>query len=332
MLAYILKRLVWGVAVVISVAFVIFLTIRVIPGDPARLIAAGGATPETIASLRADMGLDKPLLVQFGEYLSGVVRADLGTSIFRSKGGSAHTGLHEFVTETERTGVAHYEKAKVLDLIIERIPYTLLLTGMAMVFVIVISFSLGILSVLKKNTIWDQMVLFIAIGSQALPNFWVGIVLILLVTVKWRFLPAMGYEGPSYAILPALVLSLSLLPLWLRQIRLGLADILSANFITGLRARGIPNRLVLFKHALRSIAIPLVTVFGVHLGYLLGGAIIVEFVFDYPGLGLLTIVGMLQRDFPVVQGIVLVFASVFVVINIGVDILYGFIDPRVSLE
>jgi ABC-type dipeptide/oligopeptide/nickel transport system permease component len=332
MLTYILKRLMWSVAVVILVAFVIFLTIRVIPGDPARLIAAGGATPETIAALRAEMGLDKPLLVQFRDYLTGVFHGDLGTSIFRSKGGSAHSGLHNFVTETERTGVEQYEKAKVLDLIVERVPYTLLLTGLAMVFVVVISFSLGILSVLKKNTIWDQMVLLIAIGAQALPNFWVGIVLILLVSVKWKLLPAMGYEGPAYAILPALVLSLSLIPLWLRQIRLGLADILSANFITGLRARGIPNRLILFKHALRSIAIPLVTVFGIHLGYILGGAIIVEFVFDYPGLGLLTIVAMLQRDFPVVQGIVLVFASVFVLINIGVDIVYGFIDPRVSLE
>lgn len=332
MLTYILKRLGWGVVVVISVAFLIFLTIRVIPGDPARLIAAGGATPETIAALRAEMGLDKPILVQFAEYISNVARGDLGTSIFRSKGGSAHTGLHNFVTTTERTGVADYEKAKVLDLIIERIPYTLLLTALAMTFVILISFSLGILSVLKKGTIWDQMVLLIAMGTQALPNFWVGIVLILLVSVKWKLLPAMGYGGPAYAILPAFVLSLSLLPLWLRQIRLGLDDVLSSNFITGLRARGVSERVILFKHALRSIAIPLVTVFGVHLGYLLGGAIIVEFVFDYPGLGLLTIVGMLQRDFPVVQGIVLVFAAFFVLINIGVDILYGVIDPRVSLE
>lgn len=332
MVAYTLKRLVWGVVVVVLVAFVIFLTIRVIPGDPARLIAAGGATPETIEALRHDMGLDRPLLVQFADYISRVARADLGTSIFRSRGGSAHTGIHEFLSPTGRTGVQHYEKARVLDLIIERVPYTLLLTGLALLFVFTISFSLGILAALKKNSVWDKAVLFIAISAQSLPNFWVGIMLILLVTVRWRLLPTMGYQGPAYAILPAFVLSLSLIPLWLRIIRLGLAEILSANFITGLRARGIPNQSILFKHAFRSNAIPLLTVFGVHLGYLLGGAIIVEFVFDYPGLGLLTIVGMLQRDFPVVQGVVLVFASIFVLTNIAVDILYGVIDPRVSLE
>jgi peptide/nickel transport system permease protein len=332
MLEYALKRLIWGLAVVIVVAFAVFCLIRVIPGDPARLIAAGGATPEMIQSIRQSLGLDKPILVQFAGYLSQVVRGNLGTSIFRSAGGSAHTGMHEFLTPTEETGVQQYAKAEVLGLIIERVPYTLLLTGLAMVFVVVISFSLGILAVLKKDTIWDKLVLFIAICAQSLPNFWLGIVFILLLSVKLKLLPTMGYQGPAYAIIPAFVLSLSLIPLWLRIIRLSLADVLSANFITGLRARGIPDRLILFKHALRSIAIPLVTVFGVHLGYLLGGAIIVEFVFNYPGLGLLTIISMLQRDFPIVQGVVLLFASVFVLINIAVDIIYGFIDPRGSLE
>ena len=154
----------------------------------------------------------------------------------------------------------------------------------------------------------------------------------MIVSVKLKILPAMGYRNFSYSILPSFALSLSLIPIWLRIIRLGLMDVLSSNFITGLRARGIPRTKILFKHALRNASIPFVTILSVHLGYLLGGAIIIEFVFDFPGLGLLTIVGVLQRDFTVVQGIVVFFASIFVLINILIDIIYVYIDPRISLE
>lgn len=331
MLLYILKRLLQGVFVVLGVILLIFLIIRVIPGDPARLIAAGGATPESIEKIRHELGLDKPVVIQFIDYLSDVVRGDLGNSVFRSKSGGAHTGQHQFVTETERTEVLEYEKAEVLKLMLERLPLTLILTGMAILFALVIAGSLGILSAVKQETVWDRIATVITIGSMSLPNFWVGIVVILLISVRLKFLPAMGYGGFSYAILPAFTLSLSLIPIWLRIIRLGLIDVLASNFITGLRARGVPRGVVLFKHALRNASIPVVTILSVHLGYLLGGAIIIEFVFDYPGLGLLTIVAVLQRDFTVVQGIVVFFASIFVLINIIIDILYVYIDPRISL-
>ncbi len=332
MLLYILKRIIQGLLVVVGVILLIFMIIRVIPGDPARLIAAGGATPESIEKIRHELGLDRPAAVQFIDYIAHVARGDLGNSIFRSKGGSTHHGIHKFVTESERTGALEYEKAKVLDLILERLPLTLLLTGMAILFALIIAGSLGILSALKPETIWDKIATFITISTQSLPNFWVGIVLILIVAVKLKMLPAMGYRNFSYAILPAFALSMSLIPIWLRIIRLGLMEVLSSNFITGLRARGIPRSKILFKHALRNAAIPFVTILSVHLGYLLGGAIIIEFVFDFPGLGLLTIVGLLQRDFTVVQGIVVFFASIFVLINILIDIFYIYIDPRISLE
>jgi peptide/nickel transport system permease protein len=332
MLVYILKRILQGLFVVFGVILLIFIIIRVIPGDPARLIAAGGATPESIEKIRHELGLDRPLAIQFADYVAHVAKGDLGNSIFRSKGGSTHHGVHKFVTESERTDVVEYERAKVLDLILERIPVTLLLSGMAVLFALIIAGSLGIMSALKPETLWDKIATFITIATQSLPNFWVGIVLILIVSVKLKILPAMGYRNFSYSILPSFALSLSLIPIWLRIIRLGLIDVLSSNFITGLRARGIPRGKILFKHALRNAAIPFVTILSVHLGYLLGGAIIIEFVFDYPGLGLLTIVGVLQRDFTVVQGIVVFFASIFVLINILIDIIYVYIDPRISLE
>ena len=332
MLIYILKRVLQGVLVVFGVILLIFIIIRVIPGDPARLIAAGGATPEGIEKIRHELGLDRPLTVQFADYVVHVARGDLGNSIFRSKGGSTHHGVHKFVTESERTDVVEYEKADVLDLILERLPLTLLLSGMAVLFALVIAGSLGIMSALKPESVWDKIATFITIATQSLPNFWVGIVLILIVSVKLKILPAMGYRNFSYSILPSFALSLSLIPIWLRIIRLGLMDVLASNFITGLRARGIPRTKILFKHALRNASIPFVTILSVHLGYLLGGAIIIEFVFDFPGLGLLTIVGVLQRDFTVVQGIVVFFASIFVLINIVIDIIYVYIDPRISLE
>lgn len=332
MLVYILKRILQGLFVVFGVILLIFIIIRVIPGDPARLIAAGGATPESIEKIRRELGLDRPVAIQFADYVVQVAKGDLGNSIFRSKGGSTHHGVHKFVTDSERTDVVEYEKAKVLNLILERIPLTLLLSGMAVLFALIIAGSLGIMSALKPETVWDKIATFITIATQSLPNFWVGIVLILIVSVKLKILPAMGYRNFSYSILPSFALSLSLIPIWLRIIRLGLIDVLSSNFITGLRARGIPRGKILFKHALRNAAIPFVTILSVHLGYLLGGAIIIEFVFDFPGLGLLTIVGVLQRDFTVVQGIVVFFASIFVLINILIDIIYVYIDPRISLE
>lgn len=333
MLIYVIKRLIQGIVVILCVMLVIFLIIRVIPGDPARLIAGPSSTPERIQKIHEDLGLDKPILIQFGHYLLQVIRGNLGNSIFRASGGGTTTGRHLFsAAESGRTGIEDFEKAKVLDLILERIPLTLLLTGMAILFALLIAGSLGLVSAIKHDTIWDRIVTFMTIGIQSAPNFWVGIVVILVIAVELKLIPAMGYKNFAYVLLPAFTLSLSMIPVWLRIIRSGLIDILSSNFIVGLKARGIPWTVILFKHALRSAAIPFVTVLSVHLGYLLGGAIIVEFVFDYPGLGLLTIVSVLQRDFTVVQGVVIFFASIFVLINISIDILYVYIDPRISLE
>jgi len=333
MLLYILKRVAQGVAVVIGVMMVIFFIIRVIPGDPARMIAGPSSTPERIAEIHKGLGLDKPIVVQFLHYLVRVVKGDLGQSIFRAKGGGTTTGRHiHSASDTGRTGIEDFEKAAVMDLILERLPLTLMLTGMAVLIAILTAGFLGILSAVKHDTMWDRIVTLISIVTQAAPNFWVGIVFILIVAVHLKLIPAMGYKNFAYVILPAFTLSLSMIPTWLRIIRLGLIDVLSKSFISGLKARGIRWDVILFKHALRSAAIPFVTVLSVHMGYLLGGAIIVEFVFDFPGLGLLTIVSVLQRDFTVVQGIVIFFASIFVLINILMDVLYVYLDPRISLE
>jgi len=332
MISYILKRIIQGIFVVFIVIFVVFVMIRVIPGDPARLIAAGGATPESVEKIRVELGIDKPILTQFKLYISKLVRGDLGNSIFRSKGGSAHHGIHHYVTADTRSGSLTYEKAKVSTLIFERLPLTLLLTAVAMVMALIISFYFGIMGAIRKGSIFDNFSNLLITSFQSLPNFWIGIILILVFSVNLKLIPSMGYKSFIYILLPALTLALSLIPKWLRTIKSSVEDIYKSPLVKGLRARGVRESTILFKHVIRSVLVCFTPVFSLDLGYLLGGSIIVEFVFDFPGLGLLTIVSVLQRDFTLVQGIVLFFACLFVLINILMDIAYVFIDPRTSLQ
>jgi peptide/nickel transport system permease protein len=302
MLGVIVRRLLQGVLVVFGVTLVIFMVIRLIPGDPTRLMAPN-ASEEKLEGLREQFGFTDSLPVQFGKFLSNASQGDFGWSLF--------------------------EKDKVTTLIARTAPKTALLAGGALALAILFSFPLGILAALNRDSIWDKLTLLISVTTQSMPNFWVAIMLLYIVAVRWKLLPAIGYKGPKYAILPAIALSLSLVAMLIRNVRLVMISNMDMDFVKAARARGISGWGVVIRHALRNATIPIITLLGVQVGYLLGGAVVIELIFNYPGLGLLTLNAVLRRDYYLVQGLVILLASVFVVVNMIIDISYAYLDPRI---
>jgi peptide/nickel transport system permease protein len=291
-----------GIVVIAGVTVVIFVVIRLIPGDPTRLMAPN-ASQEKLENLREQFGFSDPIPVQFVKFLRNASRGDFGYSLF--------------------------EKQNVTTLIAQAAPKTILLAFSALLLAMIFSFPLGILAAIKRDTILDQFTLAIAVTTQSMPNFWVAIMLLYIVAGRWKLLPAVGYKNPIYAVLPAFALSLSMVALLIRTVRLVMIDNLGTDFVKAARARGVPALALTLRHALRNAVIPLITVIGVQVGYLLGGAVVVEMIFNYPGLGLLTLNAVLRRDYYLIQGLVVLFAAIFVVINMAVDISYAYLDPRI---
>lgn len=319
MARFILLRLGQGLLVVFGVTLAIFLIIRVIPGDPVRLIVSGTAPKEAVDKARHEFGLDRPLYEQFGDYVSQAVRGDLGNSLMRSPEGEVSSG-----------GIfGKTQKAVVTQLIGERLPLTIMLTATAIVFACLVALPLGFLAATRRGSIWDRAAVTLVVIFQSMPNFWVGMMLIMIVAVRLQWLPGIGYKDPTYLILPGIALGLGLIAVLVRTVRGSLIEVLGTDHIKAAVTRGIRWRRVVFAYAFKNTSIPLITVLGVQIGYLLGGALVVEYVFNYPGLGRLLIEAATQRDYPVIQGIVIVFASFFVGINIIVDIIYHWLDPRV---
>lgn len=305
MVGYLFRRLLLAIFVLWGVASVIFLIVRVIPADPALLIAGTDATEEQLAFLREQMGLDAPLLVQYGDFLLGAVTGDLGDS--------------------------YALRVPASSLIAAVLPNTALLALLACGVALLISFPLGLLAALKVNRIPDRIITVGTLFTQALPNFWIGVVLLLIFSQTLRWLPSVGLNGPLSLILPTVVLALPFVSVLTRMIRNGLLEVMGEGYINTARAKGLPERVVIFPHAVRNAAIPVVTIVGLQFGSLLGGAVVVETVFSFPGVGDLLVTSIQQRDYNVVQACVLVIATVFVVINLIVDLLYGLLDPRVRL-
>jgi peptide/nickel transport system permease protein len=317
------RRVLQGIFIVFIVTFFIFMIMRIVPGDPVRLMVGGAAPDSVLQRVAKELGLNDPLLVQFGRYLSDISRGDFGHSFIRPKSGGSVGGE---AWDDPRM----HPRAEVLGLIIERIPLTLMLAAMAMGWALILSIPLGIMAGIKQGSWIDKAATFFCATSISIPNFWLGIVLALFISLKLRLLPAIGYHGFSYAILPSFVVSFELAPILLRTVRASMIDVLQMNFVKVARARGLSRSTILFKHCLRNSLVSLFNVMGVQVGILLGGVIVVEFVFDYPGLGLLTIYAVLQRDFPLIQGIIILFSSVFVFINIVVDLLCSYVDRRLE--
>ena len=321
---YLLKRLAQGVVIVFLTSLIIFTLLRVVPGDPVRLIVGGMANETIVNEVAEKMGLRDPIIVQYGRYIAGVVQGDFGQSYVRPRSGMVVAG-GEYIDPTQSN------MATVIDLVVERLPLTLMLAGMSLVFALLVSVPLGIFGGLYPNRWPSSLALLVQSVFVSIPNFWLSIVLILFLSVKLGWLPALGYQGFSYVLLPAIVLAVEVCPFLIRTLTVSLGEIMQAPFIDEARVRGLSRWRIVFGHALRNAAVPLVNLFGMQLSVLIGGVLVVEYIFDYPGLGHLTVLSVVSRDFPLIQGIAILTSAVFVFINILVDLTTYAIDPRVEL-
>lgn len=323
-LEFLLKRVLQGLLIVALTSLIIFTLLRVVPGDPVRLIVGGMAPDNVVQEVAEKMGLRDPIVVQYGRYMSHLVTGDMGQSYLRPKSGMVAAG-GEYVDPTRA------DMADVWGLILERVPLTLLLAGTALVFALAISLPLGIAGGLYPRSWMAKLAFALQSLFVSIPNFWLAIILILFLSVKLGLIPALGYKGFAYVILPAIVMAVEIAPFIIRTLTTSLSAVMQADFIDEARVRGLSRRRIVFGHALRNSAVPLVNLLGIQLSTLIGGVLVVEYIFDYPGLGHLTVVSVVGRDFPVIQGIAISISAVFVFINILVDLVAYMIDPRVEL-
>ena len=305
MKTFILRRLAMTVVLLFMVALTVFL-LGHLSGDPVRLMVPEDATERDIANLRRELGFDRPLAVQFVDFIGRVVRGNLGTSL-------------------------RY-RTPALALVLERMPATVELSTAAMVIALLVAIPSGIISALRPGSLADAITSNISIIGQALPPFWVGIMLIILFAVQLHWLPATGRGDPGSLVLPAITLGLWPMARLARVLRSSLLDVLHEDYVRTARAKGLAERGVLLGHVLRNSAIPVVTVAGLTYGTILGGTVITESVFAWPGVGRLALEAVYNRDFPLVQATVFVAAFVFVVINFVLDLMYGWLDPRIRLR
>ncbi|NGP45125.1 ABC transporter permease subunit [Bacillaceae bacterium SIJ1] len=303
---YILKRVLGLIPLLLVVSFVIFMFIHLIPGDPARLIAGKKATLEEVQAIRENLGLDKPLLEQYFLYLKDLLSGNLGYSI--------------------QSG------APVSELIGDRIMPTLGLTFMSISWALVIGILLGIVSAVFRNRWPDHLGMLTAVSGISLPNFWVGLVLIQIFSVQLGWLPTGGNEGWQSYILPSFALGAGIMAMIARFTRSSLVNTMKQDYIRTGRAKGLGSRAIVFGHALKNSLIPVVTVAGLQFGFLLGGSVVVETVFSFPGLGRLLIDSIQMRDYPVVQAEILLFSLQFILVNLLVDIVYSFLNPKIRYQ
>jgi ABC-type dipeptide/oligopeptide/nickel transport system permease component len=303
---YALRRLLIAIPILFSVVTLVFFIFRVVPGDPARMLAGEDASQEQIQRIREEWGLDDPVLVQYANYLSRIARADLGQSIMTRRPVSTEIG--------------------------SRFLNTVQLAVTAIIVATVFGIFFGTVSAVKRGTVWDLLATVISLMGISIPVFWLGLLLMYLFSIHLGMLPSAGKDGWKYFIMPTITLSVFSLAFITRITRSSLLETLHEDYVRTARAKGVQEMRVLLRHALRNALLPVVTVVGLRFGYMLGGAVITEVVFAWPGLGRLLISAVGGRDIPVVQAVLLVFAASFVLVNLCVDILYAFIDPRIRYE
>lgn len=324
-LNFLMRRITQGFVIVVLVTLLIFTLLRVVPGDPVRIMLGPMVAPSVMEETAQKLGLRDPILVQFGRYIGNVLHGEFGRSFIRNaQGGSTggSRGGNTFDTEN---------RAPVAELIANTLPYSLLLGAMAVLFAVLVSFPVGIAAGLYSGRWPDRLSLYSSSVLVSLPNVWLGIVLILFLSAKTGWLPAIGYKGPAYAILPAIVLAIELAPVMIRSIAVSVANNLQEGYVAVGEVRGIPRRRMITHHVFRNSAIPLLNLFGIQIvGMLLGSLFVVEYIFNYPGVGLLMINAVFQRDFPIIQAIAMLCSTVLVCVNIAVDFTATNIDRRLQ--
>lgn len=304
---YIGRRLGTAIPTLWAVTTIVFFLMRVLPGDPAALqLAQSGASAEAIARLRTQMGLDRPLAVQYGRFLLNVVRGDLGRSLTTNR--------------------------PVTRVIAEQLPATLELAAAAVGIAIVVGLALGLIAAVRRETWVDTLCMSVAVIGSSVPVFWSGVLFILLFSIALGWLPATGDGGLRYLLMPAVVLGFASSGSIARQTRASVLEAMAQEYVTAARARGLRERAILMRHVLRNALIPVVTVIGLRFGFLLGGAVVTETVFSRRGIGRLLVDAILWKDFPVAQAIVLLVAVSYVVVNLLVDVSYALLDPRVRYD
>ena len=313
---FLVRRLLLLAPVLMGVSVIVFLVLHLAPGDPAEIMLGSQATQEDRLRLRADLGLDDPLHVQYGRWLGHVARGDLGRSLWMRR--------------------------PVLGEVLVRLKATLILTGTALVLSSIGGVALGILSATRPNSWLDRTSAVASLFGASMPVFWLGIVLMVVFSLTLGWLPASGMYAPygggdvedllRHLVLPALTLAAASVTIVSRLTRSAMLEVLGQDYIRTARAKGLVERRIVVRHALKNALVPIVTVIGVQAGYLLGGAVLTETVFAWPGVGTLMVQGILARDIPLVQGCVLVVALTFVLVNLFVDLLYAWLDPRIRYE
>jgi peptide/nickel transport system permease protein len=305
MRTFLVRRLLQSLVVLFGVSFVVF-AILFLTGDPALVLLPPDASAEDVRRFREAMGFNDPFLVQYGRFLRGALRGDFGQS------------------------VRHGEPA--FDLVLERMPATFELAGAALFLALCLAIPAGIVSAVRRNSVLDYVSTVVALFGQSLPTFWLGIMLILVFSVQFHLLPSSGRGTLEHLVLPAVTLGLFTTARITRLTRSGMLEVLNQDYIRTARAKGVSDPPVVWKHALKNAAIPIVTIVGIELGTLLGGSVITETIFAWPGVGRLSVQAIANRDYPVVQAAVFMLATTFVVVNLLVDVIYTYLDPRIRLR
>lgn len=306
MKSYILRQVLQAAIVVSAITVAVFIVLRLSAGDPARIRAPVFARPDVIEQYRRDFGTDRPIFEQLGSFIANAAQGDLGMS-FRFQ-------------------------APVTDLIMVAMPKTLALAAMALVISLVLAVFLGAMAASRPRSIWSALSTILATLGQSAPVFWSGALLVMVFSVNLGWFPAGGYNGFSSLILPAIAVALSILPTQLRVLRSSMRGVLGEEYIRTAHAFGLGPTRITFVYALKNACLPLLTVIGVDVGYLLGGVIVAEVIFAFPGIGELALVAMKARDYPLIQGITIVTASIFVLVNLLIDLTYAAVDPRIRME
>ncbi|WP_291295768.1 ABC transporter permease [Elioraea sp.] len=311
MIAYIIRRLIATIPVMLLVAIIVFLLVHLAPGDPASVIAGDNATSDQIAAIRAALGLDRPLWEQFAIWIGNVLQGDLGHSLFWNR--------------------------SVSELILQRAEPTISLAITTLILAVTISITLGVLAAWKAGSGLDRAVMGVAVTGFSVPVFVVGYLLVFVFAIQLGWLPVQGYRPIAEGlwpwlerlILPSIALGLAYVALIARITRTTMLEVLAEDYMRTAEAKGVATRPMLLKHALKNAAVPIVTIVGIGVALLIGGVVITETVFNIPGIGRLVVDAIARRDYPIIQGVILVFSGVYVLVNLAVDISYTFFDPRV---